>query len=300
MHEIEEKMTVENLIYEIRGKQVILDSDLAKLYQCANGTKSINLAVSRNKNKFPDDFIFQLTKEEFDDLKFQNETSKENVHGGVRKLPFVFTEQGIAMLATVLHTSVAAEVSIKIMRAFVHLRKYFSNNLLEQRYINELVIKDNKRINLLEESFSKMEKKKQINEIYFNGQIYDAYSKIIDILTDAKKEIILIDNYADKSILDMISKVDKNVVLITKENNLLKEIDIEKYNKQYHNLKIIYDNTFHDRYIILDNKEVYHCGASINYAGSKTFSINKIEDEFVKKTLIDKILLTSVQNTHIM
>ena len=98
----------------------------------------------------------------------------------------------------------------------------------------------------------------------------------------------------------MISKVDKNVVLITKENNLLKEIDIEKYNKQYHNLKIIYDNTFHDRYIILDNKEVYHCGASINYAGSKTFSINKIEDEFVKKTLIDKILLTSVQNTHIM
>lgn len=194
------------------------------------------------------------------------------------------------MLSTILKSKIAIEVSINIMDAFVQLRKYASSSLIEQKYINELVIEDNKRINLLEESFSKLENKKVVNEIYFNGQIYDAYSKLIDIMGVAEKEIIIIDSYADKSVLDMISKIDKKVLLITRNNDLLKEIDIKKYNEQYHNLEIKYDNSFHDRYIILDRKEVYHCGTSLNHAGSKTFSINKIEDEFVINALINKIL----------
>ena len=286
MHEIQEKTDVEKLIYEIRGKQVMLDSDLAKFYKCSNGTKDINKAVNRNIDRFPEDFYFQLNEFEYENiLRFQNGTS--NIRGGRRYLPYVFTEQGVAMLATVIHTSVASDVSIKIMRAFVHLRRYISSSIIDQKYITSMVLKHDNEIKLLQQTFDNF--KPKINQIYFNGQIYDAYSKIVDIMNSSEKEIILIDNYADKSVLDMISKTDKNVILITKDNNLLKDIDIIKYNKQYHNLKIIYDNTFHDRYIILDNKDVYHCGASINHAGSKTFSINKIEDEFVIKLLIDKI-----------
>ena len=286
MHEIQEKTDVEKLIYEIRGKQVMLDSDLAKFYKCSNGTKDINKAVNRNIDRFPEDFYFQLNEFEYENiLRFQNGTS--NIRGGRRYLPYVFTEQGVAMLATVIHTSVASDVSIKIMRAFVHLRRYISSSIIDQKYITSMVLKHDNEIKLLQQTFDNF--KPKINQIYFKGQIYDAYSKIVDIMNSSEKEIILIDNYADKSVLDMISKTDKNVILITKDNNLLKDIDINKYNKQYHNLKIIYDNTFHDRYIILDNKEVYHCGASINHAGCKTFSINKIEDEFVIKLLIDKI-----------
>lgn len=122
---IKEKIIIENLIYEVRGKQIMLDSDLARLYECANGTKSINLAVNRNIDRFPEDFYFQLTKEEYTNLKFQFETSNfSNNYGGVRKLPYAFTEQGVAMLATVLRTKVATQMSVSIMRAFVTMRKY--------------------------------------------------------------------------------------------------------------------------------------------------------------------------------
>ena len=141
---------IEDMIYEIRGKQVMLDSDLAKLYQCKNGTKTINLAVKRNINRFPNDFYFQLNKDEYLILKFHFETSKLNGYGGVRKNPYVFTEQGIAMLATVLKTEVASDVSIKIMRTFVEMRKYINSSLIEQKYINEMILKNNKRIGLLE------------------------------------------------------------------------------------------------------------------------------------------------------
>ena len=193
------------------------------------------------------------------------------------------------MLSSVLKTSIAAKVSIDIMRAFVTMRKYISNNLIEQQYINKLVLEHYSDIKLLQELFDKLEEKKLKNEIYFNGQIYDAYSKIIDMLNEGKNEVIIIDSYVDKKVLDIISNIDKDVILITRKNNLLKEIDIEKYNKQYDNLKIIYDNTFHDRYIILDRNIFYHLGASINYIGSKTFSINIIEENIVKDLLIEKI-----------
>ena len=149
---------IENLIYEIRGKQVMLDSDLAKLYGCANGTKTINQAVKRHINRFPDDFYFQLTKEEFFNLRSQFGTSSWNQYGGMRKLPYVFTEQGVAMLATVLRTKVAEEVSIKIMDAFVAMRKYISKDLIEQRYINDLVLKRDSQIIALEKYFNKLER----------------------------------------------------------------------------------------------------------------------------------------------
>ncbi len=284
----ENEMT--NKIYNIRGVQVMLDSDLAKLYQCTNGTKEINQAVKRNIDKFPEDFYFQLTSDEYLNLKFQNGTSSlSNNYGGVRKLPYVFTEGGVAMLATVLKTEVASKVSVAIMKAFVIMHKYISNDFMEQKHINNMVIQHDEDIKVLKESFSKFEEKKKINEIYFNGQIYDAYSKIVDILKEANENIIIIDNYADKSILDMIRDIKVKVIIICKKKGLLKEIDINKYQSQYHNLEVKYNDTFHDRYIILDNKTIYHCGSSLNHLGNKTFSINKLEDEIVIKSLIDNV-----------
>ncbi len=282
-----EREKVENLIYEIRGVQVVLDSDLARLYECSNGTKTINLAVKRNVERFPEDFYFQLTKKEYDNLKFQFETSRLNRHGGVRKMPYVFTEQGVAMLASVLRTSVASSVSVDIMRAFVIMKRYVSKTLLEQTYINELVLKDSKRIDLLEETLLKFKEKR--NHLFFEGQIYDAYSKISEIFRKAKKDLIIIDAYADVTILDMIKKISVNVIVITKQNGLLTNMDIKKYNNQYHNLTIKYSDSFHDRYFIIDNNDIYHCGASINHAGARTFSINILEDKDVCETLKNKV-----------
>ncbi len=284
-----ETINIENMIYEIRGKQVMLDSDLAKLYRCANGTKTVNQAILRNIDRFPEDFYFQLNKIEFDNLKSQIGTSSSSTHGGVRKLPHVFTEQGVAMLSSVLKTKVASEISIEIMRAFVAMRKYISTGLIEQKYINSMVIKHDNDIKLLQESFDKLESKEIKNEIYFNGQIYDAYSKIMRIMSETKNELIIIDSYADRSFLDMIKEFDFDIFLITKTKTKLTKLDIEKYNSEYHNLTIIYDDTFHDRYFIIDKEIIYHCGASINHAGSKTFSINQLDDELVKEPLIERI-----------
>ena len=279
------------MIYEFRGKQVMLDSDLAKLYQCKNGTKDINKAVNRNIERFPNDFYFQLHKEEYYEiLRFQNGTLEFKTKQYSKYLPHVFTEQGVAMLATVIHTSVAAKISIQIMRTFVLMRKYISSNLLEQRFINEMVLEHDSDLKLIHQSLEKLETKELINEIYFQGQIYDAYSKIVDILNKSENEIILIDGYADKSVLDIIRGINVPIKLIVKKDSLLKEIDIEKYKKQYNNLTIIYDSSFHDRYFILDRKEVYHCGTSLNYAGSKTFSINKIEDKKLILCLIEEVI----------
>ena len=287
MNDTVTKINIEDIIYEIRGKQVMLDSDLAKLYQCKNGTKTINQAVKRHTNRFPERFMFQLTVNEYNELRFQFGTA--NYLNMSRSLPYVFTEQGVAMLATILRTDVAEQVSIQIMDAFVMMRKYISSNLLEQKYINNLVFKNTEDIKLLQESFEKLEEKKVKNEIYFNGQVYDAYSKLLDLMIEAKQELIIIDNYADKTVLDMIRRLKVNVFLIMKENGLISKSDIEKYNKQYNNLKIKYDNTFHDRYLIIDKKAVYHLGASINHAGSKTFSVNKIEEEDIIKLLVNKV-----------
>lgn len=258
-----------------------LDSDVARIYNFE--TKVINQVIKRNIERFPEEFCFQLTKEEYIFLRSQFVTSKEqtNRRGGNRYLPYVFTEYGIIMLSGLLKSEIAIEVNIKVINAFVIMRKYISSNLIEQKYINNLVLENYNRINMLENSFQKLDEKRKVNEIYFNGQIYDAYSKIPEIFKDAKKQIIIIDSYADNTLLDIIKRLKVNVTIITKKANLLTNQDIFKYNQQYNNLKVIYDNTFHDRYFILDNDTIYHCGASINRIGYKTFSITLISDQNV-------------------
>ena len=241
--------------------------------------------------------MFQLTYEECKSIsRFQFETLKGRGHN-IKYLPFVFTEQGVAMLATVLRTNVAEEISIKIMDAFVAMRKYISKNLIENKYINDMLIKHDKEISehtesikLIQNTLEKFEEKKKINEIYFNGQIYDAYSKILEIFNDAKDNLIIIDGYADKTILDIVKRLKVKVKLITKPNNLLTKQDVEKYNKQYHNLEVIFDSTYHDRYFILDDNILYHCGASINRIGYKTFSITQVNDESILETLLNNIM----------
>ena len=285
MYELKEDLNIENMIYEIRGKQVMLDSDLAKLYNVE--TKRINEAVKNNPYKFPERFSFRLNEIEMENLWSKFSTAK--ISNMSRSYPRVFTEQGIAMLSTILKSKVAVETSIIIMDAFVKMRKIISSNLIEQKYINELVIKDNERINLLEESFSKLEEKDKINHIFYEGQIYDAYSLLIDIFKEAEKEIIIIDNYADKSILDMITNLNVRVTIVTRKFNLLKDIDIKKYNRQYHNLKVIYSDKFHDRFIILDKKVLYHSGASYKDLGNKCFAITKIEDKEYLETILKNI-----------
>ncbi len=284
---------ITNKIYNIRGVQVMLDSDLAELYQCKNGTKEVNQAVKRNIDKFPEDFYFQLTKEEYNNISRSHFVTlkKENKRGyNLKYLPYVFTEGGVAMLATILKTEVASKVSVAIMKAFVIMHKYISNNLLEQKYINNQVFKNTEDIKVLKESFDSFKETKKVNEIYYDGQIWDAYSKIQDIFKLAKNKLIIIDGYADNSVLDIIKRLDNiEVVIITKPNNLLTKQDIEKYNKQYHNLKVIFNNSFHDRYFILDDKTIYHCGSSINRIGYKTFSINLINDKEITDYFLGKV-----------
>ena len=283
---IKEDIKIENLIYEIRGKQVMLDSDLALLYEYE--TFNLNKAVKRNINKFDETFMFVLTKEEYKNLIFQNGISNNN-HGGRRTEPYVFTDKGILMLATILKSDVAIEMSIRIINTFVAMRHYISSNLIEQKYINNQVMKNTVDIKLLQDSFDKLSTKEKNNHIFFEGQIYDAYSKVIDIFNIAKKEIIIIDNYLDKNMLDIICKAKVNVVLITGDK--LDNIDLLKYRKQYNNLKIVINKLFHDRFIIIDKKSLYHLGSSLNSIGYKCFAITKIDDEGILTELIEKLKL---------
>ena len=281
---LEDKLDIKNIIYEIRGKQVMIDSDLAKLYQCKNGTKEINQAVKNNIEKFPERYSWKLTNEEANVLRSKFLTAK--INNMSRSLPRVFTEQGVAMLSTILKSKVAVQVSINIMDAFVEMRKYISNNLIEQKYINELVIKDSKRIDVLEETFNSFKEKN--NHIFFEGQIYDAYSLMVDIFNKSKSEIIIIDNYVDKSLFDILSKTNKEVIVITNKYN---NEDYLKYRKEYSNVKMIINNTFHDRFIIIDRSILYHCGASFKDLGNKCFSINRIIEEDNLNNLLERITI---------
>lgn len=291
MYEIEDKIDIKDMIYNVRDKQVMLDSDLATLYKVE--TKRINEAVKNNPEKFPERFSWVLTEEEMLFLRSKISTLKKDEQpkrGKHRKYNIrVFTEQGVAMIATILKSKIAIKTSIAIMDAFVNMRKYISDSLLAQKYFNNMTIRHDDEIKLLQESFSKLEEKKNTNEIYFSGQIYDAYSKILDIFKEAKNDLVIIDAYADKILLDIIKKLKIKITIITRKDSLISKTDIEKYNKQYSNLKVIYDNTYHDRYFILDKNKVYHCGASINRIGYKTFSITLISDDIVNQKLLENI-----------
>ena len=284
---VKDDIKIEDLIYEIRGKQVMLDSDLAKLYNCKNGTKEINQAVKRNMDRFPEDLYFKLNKEEYNNILRSQNVTLELEQGKYSKyLPYVFTEQGVAMLSSVIKNSTASIVSINIMRAFIVMRKYINTNLLEQRYINNLVFSLDERVSILETTFDKLSTKEKVNHIFFDGEIYDAYSVLIKILSKAKKEIIIIDNYAGKELFDITRNIKINIKIYTKN---IDSIAKKKYEEEYNNLTIINTAIFHDRFIILDNNTLYNLGSSLKDIGKKCTSINKIEDKDIVNNLLNKL-----------
>ena len=306
---VRDNAKIEDYIFEIRGKQVILDKDLAYFYDTE--TRIINQAVKRNKDRFPEYFCFQLTQDELqllysrsqnvilneddfiqDDVnnnisRSQSVTLNKNKKRqglNIKYLPYAFTEQGVAMLSSLLKTNKAIKTSIAIMNAFVGMRRFISDNLLEQRYINNLVLEHDNDIKLLKETFSKFDCIS--NEIFYDGEIYDAYSLLLKIIDTSKKSIIVIDNYVSKELLDVLSKTNKDIIIYSKniDNNL-----ISKYNSQYSNVTFKIDNRFHDRFIIIDESDVYHCGASFKDLGKKCFAINKIKDEKLIRELLSRL-----------
>ena len=286
MNEMAEIKDIESKIYNIRGVEVMLDSDLAKQYQCANGTKSINLAVKRNIERFPSDFYFQLNEEEFNkicgfNLKLQNNK--------IRSLPYVFTEQGVAMLATVIRTDVAAKVSIDIMRAFVRMRHYIKYNeqLLPRKYLllEEKVDNNSRKIDELFDKFNPKVITK--NSIFFQNDIYDAYSVLMKIFKLSEGEIIIIDNYAGKELFDILRIIHKKIIIISSH---IDETLKKKYLKQYNNVLFIKNDSYHDRFIIIDRKMVFHSGASFKDLGKKCFAINEIENKIENDKLINDVI----------
>ena len=279
---------IKRLIYTIRGKQVMLDSDVANIYHCE--TKYVNRVVKRNIERFPEEFCFQLNENEFEVLRCQFVTLNKNGRGQHRKyLPYVFTEQGIAMLSALLKSDIAVSVSVNIMKAFIEMRKFLMmNGQVFERLtsVENKLSEHDKKFNIIFDQLQLEENIKQ--RVFFEGQIYDAYSLIIDIIKKANKKILIIDNYIDDSVLKMLTKKKNNVevVILTSNKTNIQNIDIQIFNKEYPILKVARTNKFHDRFIVIDSKEMYHLGASIKDLGKKCFGINKIED----KEIIEKII----------
>ena len=281
MNEVIEKEQIESLIYVVRGVEVMLDSDLAKLYECKNGTKEVNQAVKNNIDKFPERYCFQLTDEEYKNLRSKILTSSlDNSYGGRRYLPKVFTEQGVYMLATILKGKKASQMTLQIMDAFVLMKNYISEELIKSK----MLVNHEERILKLEESFNKFSSKEKT--IIYEGKIYDAYSILIDIFNESKNEIIIIDNYTNKDILDMLRNIDKRIIIISKNMN---ELLIKKYKYQYKNIEFINGNPFHDRYIILDRSIVYSSGMSLKDVGKSFSYINREQEEIFVQELLKRL-----------
>ncbi|MCB6181467.1 ORF6N domain-containing protein [Dialister invisus] len=282
---------IQNMIYTIRGKQVMVDSDLATLYQVT--TKRLNEQVRRNKNRFPSEFMFRLTAEEYEYLRSHFATSSEdNAHGGRRYMPYVFTEQGIAMLSAVLKSDIAVEVSVKIMNSFVEMRRFLISNQELFSRLDRIEIKQLETDRKFEEVFNYMAANTEIKQIiFYDGQIYDAFSFIVGLIEKAKKTIILIDNYVDVNTLNILCKKSQGVdiVIVTAGKGNLSAKDITKFNAQYPKLSVKTTKDFHDRFLILDKTEVYHIGASIKDAGKKSFGITKIEDKDLINGIVNKV-----------
>lgn len=273
---------IENQIHSIRGQQVMLDSDLAALY--GTETKYINRAVSRNPERFPRSFSFELEQEEWNFLRFQVGTLNVN-HGRGRHrkyLPRVFTEQGVAMLSAVLKTETAIQVSIQIIQAFVEMRRFLGNNGGLFQRINQLENKQIENDKKFDQLFQAFEKNQLSPEkgVFFNGQIFDAYVFVTNLIKSAKEEIILIDNYLDESILVLLSKYSSRVSisLYTKEISRKLKLDFEKFIQQYPNANLKTFSKSHDRFLILDKSILYHFGASLKDLGKKWFAFSRMDD----------------------
>ena len=285
---------VKSLIHVIRGKQIMLDSDLAMLYQVETG--ALNRSVKRNINRFPEDFCFQLTEEEF--LRCQNGISKEKTEGrgGRRYMPYAFTEQGISMLSAVLKSDVAVNVSIGIMRAFVEMRHFISNNALLFEKVSDIELKQLEYQKSTDERFDKVfryieDHAESEQKIFFDGQIYDAFSLITSIIKKAQKEIILIDGYVDVDTLNILAKKNAgvDVKIYTFASAQLTNRDAANFNAQYPTLTVFKTQVFHDRFIILDGKTAYHIGSSIKDAGKKCFGISLIDDPGIVADLLNRL-----------
>lgn len=282
---------IQNMIYTIRDKQVMVDSDLAELYKVTTG--NLNKAMKRNLSRFPEHFCFQLTELEYKNLRFQNgSSSSNNNYGGRRYMPYVFTEQGIAMLSAVLKSDIAVEVSIKIMNCFVEMRRFLLSNKEMFARLDRVELKQLETDKKLEEVFNYIATNTEIKQnIFFDWQIYDAFSFIAGLIQKAKKEIILIDNYVDVHTLNILCKKNQGVgiTIATAGKGSLSAKDITKFNAQYPKLSVKTITDFHDRFLIIDRMEVYHIGASIKDAGKKSFGITKIEDKDLINNLINKV-----------
>ena len=291
---------VESLIQVIRGQQVMLDRDLAELYGVE--TRRLNEQVKRNIERFPEDFMFQLTPNEFDNLKSQIATSS---WGGVRKLPYAFTEQGVAMLSGVLKSPTAVEANIRIMRAFVSMRHFMVNNVaffqrLETIEFNQLEsnkvqtkilahqeVQDHRIDEIFRRLDEGMYKPKQ--GIFFDNQIYDAYSFVSELVKSAKQRIILIDNYVDETVLTLLDKRGENVsaTIYTQQVSRQFRLDVDRHNSQYPPIEVDVFRRSHDRFLCIDDT-VYHVGASIKDLGKKWFAFSKMED-FKPEELVARI-----------
>ena len=279
-----EILNIENKIYVIDDKQVMLDSDLAELFGVE--TKRINEAVRRNPKKFNNNFSKILSDEEVNIFLVAKCDQKIETRGGRYKNPRVFTEEGIIMLATILKSETAVKMSIKIVESFVKMRHFLIDNKSIYKSltnINNTLLEHDEKLDYL---FNKFDKKEYL---YLENSEYDAYSQILNILNQSKDNIIVIDPYVDKSFLDTIRNLNTKVTLITQRRTRLTKTEIDKYNNQYNNLTVIKNSSFHDRYLIIDNQDIYHLGASINHAGNKVFSINKLQDEDIITLLKEKV-----------
>lgn len=297
--------SIKTKIYTIRGMQVMLDSDLAKLYDVE--TKVFNQAVKRNSERFPQNFMFQLSEDEYQILRFQFGTSStssslrfqngtlddekflrsqfvtlENGRGKHRKyLPYVFTEQGVAMLSAVLRSQSAVVMSIHIINAFVEMRKFISNNALIFQRLDSLEQKQSKTDEKVEAILNAIEDKsiKPKQGIFYDGQVYDAYIFVSNLIKSANKNIVLIDNYIDDTVLTLFSKREPKVKATIYTKNITKqlELDLKKYNAQYPNIELKQFDSSHDRFLLIDEKEVYHIGASLKDLGKKWFAFSKLD-----------------------
>ena len=272
---------IQSLIFTFRGTQVMIDRDLAELYGVE--TKNLNKAVSRNIKRFPPSFRFQLTEKEFESLRFQSGTSNER--GGRRYYPYVFTEQGIAMLSAILRSETAINISVQIMQAFVEMRHSLKGSLMLQNQIKQIekqqIIFQLKTDQKFEKVLKAIQSKDAIPEqgIFFDGQIFDAYKLVSDIIRSAKKSIVLIDNYVDDTVLSLFSKKDKkvNCAIFTKIMSKQLKLDTEKFNEQYPTLILKQFTNAHDRFLIIDENQVYHIGASLKDLGKKWFGFSKMD-----------------------
>ena len=283
---IKENIIVEDMIYEVRGVQVMLSSDVAKLYQVE--TKVLNQTIKRNINRFPSQFCFQLNDQEIDELSLRSQfvtlNKSNNARGQHFKyMPYALTEQGVMMLSGLLKSDIAVTVNIQIIDAFVKMRRYFANNISN----NEILLNHENRLLTLEKTFDKF-KPKEINKILFEGELYDAYSILIDILNTSQEEIIIIDNFAGKALLDIIKNIDIRIIIVSKN---IDEILKQKYESQYSNVSFINNDSFHDRFIIIDRKKLYACGASFKDLGKKCFAINQINNDYYLTEILKIITL---------